>query len=184
MKSLLKSLLFVAALIIVYSMGRSIFNPSSTQNNPHPLNSRTTDSEADLTITGLHLTETKGDKLLWEIEADSAQMYQKRQAAQLKNIKLTMYQKQEPVLYLTGDKGWLDMNSRDIAIEGKVTANLQDGIVFETDSLNWQHEKRILSTRDPVKITRANIHILGEGMEADIEAEKININNVVTTIIN
>lgn len=184
MKRLLKSLFLVAALIMVYSMGRSIFHFSSLKDNTNPLKYKATDSEADLTITGLHLTETKGDKLLWEVEADSAEVYQKQQAVQLKNIKLTLYQEQEPVLHLKGDEGRLDINSRDVAIEGKVTVNLQDGLTFETDSLNWQNEKRILHTPDLVKITKANIHILGRGLVVDIEAERLNIHHGVTTTIN
>jgi LPS export ABC transporter protein LptC len=95
-----------------------------------------------------------------------------------------LYQDQNPVIQLTGKKGGLDMNSRDVTIEGKVLARSQDGITFETNSLKWQNQARLLYTPDPVKITKTNVLIQGRGLTADMALQKLNIQHEVTTIIN
>jgi LPS export ABC transporter protein LptC len=183
MNKLAKSLLLVITLIVAYIIGGSIFSSPPHKGRPSHLG-HSAGSQVDLAIWGLHLTETKGNELLWEIEADSAHMYQHQQSAQLKNIKLTLYQEQEPVLWLEGERAELNMESRDAAIEGKVVARYQDGLTFETDSLNWWNQRRLLSTPDKVRITKPHIQIQGRGLEADIGSERLRINNGVTTIIN
>ncbi len=183
MKRLAKNLLFGVILILVYIIGGSIFRTPSLKGQATHLG-HAADSQAELTIWGLHLTETKGADLLWEVEADSAHMYQQQQSTQLKNIKLTWYQEQKPVLRLAGKEARLNMDSRDVTIEGGVVATFQDGLIFETDSLSWCNQKQILSTPDAVKITKSNIQIQGQGLEADVGLERLRINNRVTTIIN
>ncbi len=181
---LLKGLGWGILLFVVYKIGSFAFLTSpSDGKNADPILSAT-DAEADLVIKGLHLTETSGDKLLWEIEADSAQVYQEQQSAQLKNIRLTLYEEQRQILKLRSDNGRLDIQNRDMSVEGQVVAHLPDGLTFETNSLTWENQKRLISTSEPVNISRDNIKIRGMGLVADVGLEKFTLHNGVTTVIN
>ncbi len=184
MKNLLKCLGWGALLLMAYKIGSLAFLASPSNGKEATLNASTTTAVADLVIKGLHLTETSGDKLLWEIEADSARVYQQQQVARFRNIRLTLYEERAPVLKVQGDNGRLDMQGRDMVVKGNVIARSQAGLIFETNSLNWENKKRLLYTSDPVKITKVNIIIRGVGLVADVGLEKLKFNNGITTIIN
>jgi LPS export ABC transporter protein LptC len=184
MKRLVKSLLLGVAIVLVYIMGSSILHFSSPTNNVPLIRRSAKDSQANLSLKGLRLTETEEDRVLWRMEADSALFFQQQRSAQFSNIKLTLYQEENPVLWLEGKEADFNMDSRDVTIEGQVVASSQDGLTFETNSLKWWNQKRIISTSDPVKISRPHIQIQGRGLEADLGLERLTISNSVYTVIN
>jgi LPS export ABC transporter protein LptC len=183
MKRLVKNLLAGVTIALVYIMGRNNFQSPTITNVASPSRHSATIPQADLVIKGLNLTETKDDALLWKIKADSAQIYQEQGTARLNNIKLTIFENKQPVLWLEGKVADMNINKRDITVTGKVVANFRDDLLFETNSLTWQNEERMLSTSTPIKISRPHLEIQGQGLQADVDSEKLSINNGVTTVI-
>ena len=129
----------------------------------------------DVKITGFHLVETKDGAKLWEIWGDMAEVFEKEGVARVKKISrqvtVTLYSEQGK-LTSRSDKATLNMRTKDVRLEGNVTATSDPGSSLQTDSLDWSAQDRRLFTRLPVTLVKGGLVSRGVGMEAETDLER------------
>lgn len=133
------------------------------------------ESTAEVKITKFHLVETKDGKTLWEVWGDRGEIFDKGEFAKVVKVS-------NPVtVVLHSDQGKLtarstsakvNMKTKDIRLEGNVTATSEQGNSLRTESLDWSAKDRRVSTRLPVTLVRGGLTSSGVGMEADTDLER------------
>lgn len=147
--------------------------PATGAPPPSPVRQR--GSAPDAKISGFHLVETKDGTKVWEIWGDLAEVFEKEGIARVTKISnqvtVTLYSDQGK-LTSRSDKATLNMQTKDVRLEGNVSATSELGSSLQTESLAWSAEDRRLFTRSPVTLTKGGLVSRGVGMEAETSLER------------
>lgn len=138
--------------------------------------------KADLEVGNLFLTEEKEGTLQWELEARIAQCFKKGKTL-LEDLQVTLYGQDGRVVTLRGDRGRFDEKTRNMEVEGGVVVTSSDGLCLRTDSLQYDHSRREITTQAPVTIDGKGVRISGVGLLMDLASERISILKEVETSI-
>jgi LPS export ABC transporter protein LptC len=139
--------------------------------------------KADLEVGNLLLTEEKEGVILWELEAKIAQSYRKGKRTLLENLRVTLHSQDGRIVTLRGDRGRIDERTRDMEVDGGVVVTSSDGLSLRTDSLQYSHSRREITTDAPVRIEGKGVRISGVGLVMDLATERISILEEVETSI-
>ena len=128
-------------------------------------------SQASISIGKVHHTATKNGKKEWSLVADSAHYLEKENKVLFKNMKVLFYMDDGSEVSLTADRGYLLTESNDIQVEGDVLVN-NGTYRFETRSLNYFHQSRILQTSDPVNVSGEWFTLSADAVSVDLNAQQ------------
>jgi len=138
---------------------------------------------ADLEVGNVFLTEEKEGTILWELEARIAQCFKRSNRTLLEDLRVTLYNRDGRVFTLRGDRGKIDEKTRDIEVEGGVVVTSSDGLCLRTNSLQYTHNRREITTEAPVRIDGRGVRISGVGLLMELGSERISILREVETLI-
>ena len=172
-------LLGVALLIILIVLGTAfkgkrkpyITSPEDTQHVPGNANLEAQDVAYSYT--------NKENVKEWELRADKAKYFKDKRMVILDHIDATFYRANGGVYHLKGNQGQLDLETQNVIVQGDVTGVMPDNTRFATNSFSYDNNKRILTTRDRVVITRDTFSMEGVGMVIDVKEEKLTLLNKV-----
>lgn len=139
--------------------------------------------KADLEVGNLFLTEEKEGTIIWELEAKIAQCFKKGNRTLLEDLRVTLYNQDGRVLTLRGDRGRINEKTRDMEVEGGVVVTCSDGLCLKTNSLQYNHSRREITTEAPVRIDGGGVRISGVGLLMELASERISILREVETFI-
>ncbi|MDE2058212.1 MAG: LPS export ABC transporter periplasmic protein LptC [candidate division NC10 bacterium] len=132
-------------------------------------------STADVKITKFHLVETKDGKTLWEVWGDRGEIFEKGDVAKVVKVAnpvtVVLYSEHSK-LTTWSDSARVNMRTKDIRLEGNVTATSEQGNSLQTQSLDWSAKDRRVFTRLPVTMVRGGLTSWGVGMEAETDLER------------
>ncbi len=140
--------------------------------------------EADLRIKGGRFVEMEANRLVWRLDVDVAQLFEKDNYAQLERVNALFSQEDGRKVRLEGQEGKLELDTKNLALRGKVKAVSSDGIKLETETLHWEDSQQKLTSPDWVSIERDKMRVTGKGMEADTRLSKLVIKEQVTSYLN
>lgn len=131
--------------------------------------------EADMALEKIRLVEDKHGKTTWELDAKAVQQYQNQNIIFLEDVKVTFHTKEGRSFILSGNKGKVYQDSRNMELVGDVLLTSSDGYRLKTHSIFYHHANKEVTTSDPVEIDGKEIQVVGRGMRVDMEARIINI---------
>ena len=120
-----------------------------------------------------------GDKA-WDVNGTKADITDAN--IQITNVDANSYGKQQA--NLTADHGTIDKTNGNVHLQDNVVITSKDrGTQMTTDALDWNRNKDVVSTQDPVKIVDDQGVVTGQGMVAHPNLKKAQINkNVKATV--
>lgn len=146
-----------------------------------PLLHQSDTSEAQQSMRGVHLIEAKNEKKEWELWSDQAFTSEGGKVWKLINVKVKFFG-QDGVFYdVTGMTGEVDVQSKDVKIEGKVRMISSNAYYFQTEHIGYKSDAKLISTQDPVFMTGGQkkgehpIELKGVGLSAKLDSHEIKI---------
>jgi LPS export ABC transporter protein LptC len=136
---------------------------------------------ADMQLKKIRFVEDKQGQKTWELEAESVHQYQEQNIMVLEDVKVTFYAKEGRIIYLTGKRGKVYQDSKNVDLSGDVVLTSSDGYQLKTDSATYRHLEKIVSTADPVEIDGEQIQLTGRGMLVNVDAKTFRILSQVKT---
>jgi LPS export ABC transporter protein LptC len=127
--------------------------------------------EADMRLERIRFVEDKHGKKTWELDAKAIQQYQGQNIILLEDVKVTFYTNDGRSFILSGNKGKIYQDSKNMELVGDVLLTSSDGYRLKTDSISYQHANKEATTSDPVEIEGKEIQVVGIGMRVDMEAK-------------
>jgi LPS export ABC transporter protein LptC len=102
---------------------------------------------------------------------------------QITNVDANFYGKEQA--NLTADHGTINKTNGNVHLQDNVVVTSQDrGTQMTTDTLDWNRNKDLVSTQDPVKIVDPQAVVTGQGMSAHPNLKKAKINKHVKAVVN
>lgn len=120
-------------------------------------------------------TTDRNNVTQWDLKAQSARYFKDKKKVMLENLSVNLYQKDGEVYRLKGSRGCFYTDSRDIELDGGAEAFLPDGTTIKTDKVDYDHDRKIITTDDEILIQRNSFSMKGRGMVVDLNTEKMKI---------
>lgn len=130
---------------------------------------------ADQRLEKIHFVEEKHGKKIWELEAKTIYQYQDQNILLLEDVKVVYYAKDGRSFTLTGDKGKVHQDSKDMELTGNVLLISTDGYRLKTQSMSYKHLSKQAKTPDPIDFEGEQIHLTGKGMLIDMEGKTFKV---------
>lgn len=127
----------------------------------------------DLQIRNVRFTEVGDSETTLEVTAEVARYLKKDNLALFEKPTVTLLLKDGRRFTMSGDRGRLDTESRDVEIEGHVAVVSGDGDRFTTDRLRYVNAGRRIETEGAVVMENRNIRVSGVGMTLSLEEKKL-----------
>jgi LPS export ABC transporter protein LptC len=127
----------------------------------------------DLQVRNVRFTEVGDSDMTLEITADMARYQKNEKLAFFEKPAVKLLLKDGRTFIMTGDKGRLNTDSKDIEIEGHVRIVTEKGDRFVTDRLRYSNAAKLIETEGSVVMESKNIRVSGVGMTLSLEEKKV-----------
>lgn len=130
---------------------------------------------------GVHSYGSKGEVQEWELWADRAVRPKDNSEWTAENVKVNFFADNGVMYTVTGERGKVDPDKRDIRIDGNVVTHSSNGYVFKTQSVDYNSKARKLVSPNAVEMVGptdkngGDIHLDGGALDADFVSNEINI---------
>jgi len=136
---------------------------------------------ADIRLEKIRFVEDKHGQKTWELEAKLIQQYQDQNMLLLEEVKVTYFTKDRRIFVISGDKGKVYQDSKNMELVGNVVITSSDGYRLKTHSVSYRHGEKRMSTSDPVDMEGEQIRLAGRGLLIDMEAKTFKVLHQVKT---
>jgi LPS export ABC transporter protein LptC len=151
----------------------------TTESNETTSSNETTGPAQQLQGFNLNGYNNNGEKA-WDVNGTKANITDSN--IQITNVDANFYGNQQA--NLTADHGTIDKTDGNVNLKDNVVVTSKDrGTQMTTDTLNWNRNKDLLSTQDPVKIVDDQGVVTGQGMTAHPNLKKGQINKHVKAVM-
>lgn len=140
-----------------------------------------TDGEAEQAMVGIELVELRQGNKEWQLWADKAYTLKESGHLILEKVKVRIFGDSEVTYVVTGDKGEVVVDRKDILISGNVVTETSNGYTIQTDHINYKSQDRTLSCDTDIKMLGPSqkgegpIVLTGTGMLTRIAENEIRI---------
>jgi Uncharacterized protein conserved in bacteria len=138
----------------------------------------------DLQIKDFIYTEVGEANSKWEVKADNAKYIKKENLALFDRVKIKLTTAEGKVFTMTGDKGQMHTEKKDIQIKGNVVIVSDTGDKFSTEYLNFNDAEKKVYTAAPVTMENKRMKIKGTGLTLYIKTGVLNLSSLVKAKIN
>ena len=119
-------------------------------------------------------SEASDSRLL--LRADEARFFPETNSADLTVVEATVYGEQGAVAFeMTCDRGNLDLETNNFVARGNVLGRTDDGMKFEVDRVNYDHESGTLFTDEDILITDDGGTYRGGGFRYFVEEKRFQL---------
>ena len=133
---------------------------------------------ADATISQFTFTQTKGDTVQWQVQAQEAQLFERDRQAMLQVVAVTLFGQQGKELTVTGDEGTLNTETKNFVLVNRsepLVIHTESGYVIYTNHLAWTDQTREIRTQDPVRIVGHGLEVTGRGLLGHLDREEFEV---------
>ena len=170
-------LLLVALVIIAVVVGMAVGGRKKQIVIKSDIPQVTAKSGPSVELKNVAYSTTNNDNFKeWDLDAESAQYLQGEKRVLLENVAVSVYRPNGKTYKIRGRNGEFNTETRDIKMRGSVWGAMPDNTTIETESIDYDHQKRLITTQDKIIIRRENKFALeGKGMIIDLAMEKMKI---------
>ena len=128
-------------------------------------------SKANISIGKVNQTATRNGIKEWSLDATSVNYIAKKNQAIFQDLSITFYLKDKTEVYLTANKGILKTDSNDMELFGNIVVK-NSKYRLKTENLFYRHNKRIIFSKVPVKVTGASFDLAADSMSLNLNTNK------------
>jgi LPS export ABC transporter protein LptC len=170
----------VIALAAAVAIGYVIHNISSKPKNILKI----LPDQVDLQIKDFVYTEVSEANAKWEVKAQTAQYNKKQNLAVFDRVQIKLTTVEKKVYVMTGDKGQMLTDKKDIEIKGNVAIVSESGDQFTTDYLKYSDAEKKFYTDAQVSMENKRMKITGTGLTLFTNTGELNLKSSVKAKIN
>lgn len=141
--------------------------------------------QADQVMHGVHLIETASGTNEWELWAEKALGFKGQGNWQVEDVKVIFYGEDGTQFVTTGDRGFIEVDKKDMLIEGNVVTKTSNDYRFYSEEAIYKSARRELTTDHPVTLhgpkdsSEKRMILKGIGMLAQINQNEVFLNEDV-----
>lgn len=140
--------------------------------------------EKDIQVKNTRLVSMEGDRLNWELEAETASINQKTKKAYAENIKCTFYDENKKIVFVIKSKGAeINLAEKSVLFQGEIKGTSPKGEILKVSKMRWDGKNKKLIGWDGVVFIKGNSCLTADKIEADPETKRIILTGKVDTWI-
>ncbi|MEO8341903.1 MAG: LPS export ABC transporter periplasmic protein LptC [Nitrospirota bacterium] len=162
----------LACFLVYLLMTNSTMVPTTTAAAPGSMNT------ADATISHFTFTQTKGDTVQWQVQAQEARLFERDKRAMLQVVAVTLFGQQGKEMTVTGDEGTLNTETKNFVLTNRtepLVIHTGSGYVIYTNNLAWTDQTREIRTQDTVRIFGHGLEVTGRGLVGHLDREEFEV---------
>ncbi len=121
------------------------------------------------------VTMVKDDARQWVMHGDTASYRKEADAFYISSLDGLVNLEGGDTVHIKGARGRFDITPRLMHVEKDVETRMRGEMTMKTRSLDFDSEKNLAMTDDPVRIEGEGYELEGVGMRADMKTEKVEI---------
>ena len=172
MKFKKRIVVITGVIILVISVAAIVLVMESRKSSPSPPLNIMSD-KVDLQVKNINYTDVGDSGLKWEIKADSAKYIKSENLAMFDRVRVKLLMSDGKTIVMTGDKGTLNTNTKDMEITGNVEAVSDRGDRLTTDILKYSGSERRIYSEVAVTMENARMQVRGMGMSLSLEDKDV-----------
>jgi len=172
MKFKKRIVVITGVIILVISVAAIVLVMESRKSSPSPLLNIMSD-KVDLQVKNINYTDVGDSGLKWEIKADSAKYIKSENLAMFDRVRVKLLMSDGKTIVMTGDKGTLNTNTKDMEITGNVEVVSDKGDRLTTDILKYSGSERRIYSEVAVTMENARMQVRGMGMSLSLEDKDV-----------
>ena len=129
-------------------------------------------NNANISIGKAHQTATRNGIKEWNLDAASVNYMVKKNQAIFQDLSITFYLKNKTEVYLTANRGILNIDSNDMEIFGNVVVK-NSTYRLKTENLFYKHNQRIILSKVPVQVSGAALNLVADSMSLNLNTNKL-----------
>ena len=177
---IIKRLLVVVMLLGLAGVVTTFVTYRKSFDNPEKLADMLPE-DTQVSMQSFEHTASRDGKTQWHLEAESASLMGQKKLV-LKTPAVVFYREDGRKVYLTAETGVLNKKTNNITMSGSVVARA-DGYRFEAESAVYDHNRRFLNSKTPVKITGRRGELEADSMTYDLETSRATFNGNVKGVL-
>ena len=162
----------VTILVVMITLGLAFYLKSQKTSPGTTL--KIMSDHVDIQVKDVFYTEIGDSDAKWEIRADSAAYQKKVNLAVFDKVAVKLVTKDGQVI-MTGDRGELETNKKDIRIYGNVDIMTDRGDHLWMERLNYSHAQRAIFTDAVVTMENPKMRISGKGMTLSLANRELRL---------
>lgn len=136
----------------------------------------TEDKKFGVQIDKVHYSGTKGGRVEWELDAESARRSKDEDLLVLDKVSLTFYSRDGTKYLLTSREGDYRESTGEVTVNGDVVVvSLSKGYRLATETLKYSMNTKMVTSEVRVRITSKDMAVDGIGLVAEMESEKFRL---------
>jgi lipopolysaccharide export system protein LptA len=174
-------ILIVAGIVVsLFVSSRKLKKSEDTQKEMTVTETAPPSIEADK----LKYTESEGGKTLYEIESGQAKFFKDESRTEFSDIRVTFFYQDKYEIVVSGKRGVLDTDTKDIVISDDVEIKAATDYVMKANTLLYNAKRNEISTDDAITVTGSKADFSGTGLRFNMNTEELSIlSDIATTII-
>lgn len=157
----------------------SAVSPTAAVNEPAP------GPSINQSMKGMHMIETREGGKEWELWSERANSLRDKDLSELIAVRAIFFSNSGLTFTVTGQKGTVQVKTKNMRIEGDVVTRSSNGYVFKTSNLEYNSETRELLTDAPVEMLGPedgvghSLKLTGTGVKAQMREGTIHVQHDV-----
>ena len=141
-------------------------------------------NEPGLTLWDINYVKNAKGKPVWSLRVDSAVKNEITGVLEGDGVRLTIYKRGKPLVFLTAQKGLADVKKGIFQVWGDVFLKMEDdNCSLTTDKIQYDDKKkRILSSSD-VSFQCQGLQLSGQGLVVDLNSGSLQIDGAVMAVL-
>ncbi len=128
----------------------------------------------DIAFGEVDYTETRGERRLWRLQAESVAREARQQKVQLEDVRMTLYQQGElGNVYLTARRGWWFPETGNVEMLGEVNVRSDQGFELFCDQLFYDNKAELVFSESPVTLVAEGMETTGVGLELSLPKRRV-----------
>jgi LPS export ABC transporter protein LptC len=114
---------------------------------------------------------------VWEVAAQDAQYFEEEKTVVVRDAVVQWFMKDGRTVGLSGAEGRIFLEGREVTrvdLQGDITVTLADYVV-RAQSASYDRQRELISAPGLVDIEGRALHLRGDGMEVDVEAQRVRL---------
>jgi len=164
--------LLVAAAVVFIVI--AIFRNGSNRSGSAPLTSQQLPQNVDIALKRARFTDMKDGLVDWELVADRVEYNKSGEIATLTGgIRMDfMKSATHAAIKVTADTAEYLVNSKNIKLSGNVHVVTKDGVIFNTDKIDYTAAISQFRTTEKVSFSQERLELIATGMVMDVKDHK------------
>lgn len=137
--------------------------------------SHTDTTGAGFSMEGVLFSQLKNGVRDWQIKAKRLYSGEDQDRMRLVTVEAQVFKNAERRFMITGKEGEYNSKKKNLIIRNGAKVQAENGLLIQSDTLNYDEQAREITTMVPVQITGKGLDIHGKGMVYDMRQDSYDI---------